>query len=1180
MTNVKSTKRALSTSIVALILCFSMLLGTTFAWFTDSVVSENNIIKSGNLDVTLEYYNGTKWVDVKGASDILTGDLWEPGYVDTAYLRIKNAGSLALKYQLGVNIVSEKTGKTSKGETITLSDYIYFDVIEGVDGETSAYKTREEALAVTTEKTLISAGYTKAASLDAGSDYVYLAMVVYMPTWVANEANHNGIDKPEINLGIKITATQMTTESDSFDNYYDSAAGWYGDVDLSWYDPAATELTISTAEQLAGLAAIVNGTAKAPVTTFASTEPETVHDDFAGKTVKLNGDIDLDNLSWTPIGRIGTTSTDFTYAFRGTFDGQSHTISNLNVSNSGWAGLFGIAYSAEIKNVNVSGATIKSNRMAGTIVGQHYGSIYNCHVENAEITVVPNAVGDSYDNGDKVGGIVGWIGDNGNNRVLSDCSATNVTIKAYRDVGGIAGYVASSTLVKNNTATDYNITVDQRINNYGYKDTNAGAIMGRINGTVTDENNVSLGDNSIIREYYIKNGVIITAGSNSEDVYLSGIPADYSESTLEIPEGVTALGNKILNGNTVIKEVIVPSSVQKFGGTPNAAGTGASGGFFYGSAVEKVTLPEGITEIPAAMFNQATKLNEVNIPSSVTKIGINAFAGSGLSTLTVPSTVTEIGYGAFRDMANLTTVTIECDNVDIPVYAFRACANLETVIIKGENVTFGGGSRGMIFTNKSNGDGSAITVYVANETVKDRLLAADTASKDYGGYTLAIINEIPEDKELSDVLTDGADTVYVPSDNYTEFPADKISEGDTIICAPGTVFEGTSSLNVNGATVVGATFSNKDGQAISGTVNGTFKDCVFEGAEALRWCYTNEGETVVFENCVIKTDFRGFHFDTMNGNVIFKNCEINGFNAYGGNGTVTFEGCTFGYDESYYSGLNIYSDTVLKDCTFNFLSGKSSFVDMEGTGKTLTITNCTVTLDGEKVSPLDFVGGSKLADNTVIFDGAVVVSTSEELNAAVKTDASIYLMPGEYELTNTAIGATLKGADEETVKVNATVPIYGFTGKFPVRMHFENLTFTNTISTFQDTAKAEDGGVSCTFTNVTFGAGFRHGYGSRVAFTDCTFGSNSEGYALHFEYDEGGEELEVKITNCVFEGGKVHLGGPRTYAFTNCDFASGTDFQVWTNITLEGCTVDGVAVTADNVATFFPNLDASCVTIK
>ncbi len=220
MANAKTTKRALSTSIVALLLCFTMLLGTTFAWFTDSVTSENNIIKSGNLDITLEYYNGTEWKNVQDASDILAGDLWEPGYVDVAYLRIKNAGSLALKYNLGVNIVSETVGKNVNGEDLKLSDYIYFDVFENVNGETG-FATREAALENTTETNLISDEYTKSGELIAGSDYVYLAMVVYMPTSVDNKANHDGTNIPEINLGISIAATQLASEKDSFDEKYD-----------------------------------------------------------------------------------------------------------------------------------------------------------------------------------------------------------------------------------------------------------------------------------------------------------------------------------------------------------------------------------------------------------------------------------------------------------------------------------------------------------------------------------------------------------------------------------------------------------------------------------------------------------------------------------------------------------------------------------------------------------------------------------------------------------------------------------------------------------------------------------------------------------------------------------------------------------------------------------------------
>ena len=98
-----------------------------------------------------------------------------------------------------------------------------------------------------------------------------------------------------------------------------------------------------------------------------------------------------------------------------------------------------------------------------------------------------------------------------------------------------------------------------------------------------------------------------------------------------------------------------------------------------------------------------------------------------------------------------------------------------------------------------------------------------------------------------------------------------------------------------------------------------------------------------------------------------QDCEINGFNAYSGAGTMTFEGCTFGCDASNYNGLNIYSNTVLKNCTFGYVSGKTNFIDMEGTGKTLTIINCTATLDGAAAEVSDFVGGSKLANNTVIY---------------------------------------------------------------------------------------------------------------------------------------------------------------------------------------------------------------------
>ena len=219
----KSTKKALLSSVLALFLCFTMLLGTTYAWFTDSVTSSNNIIKSGNLDVEFEYWDGASWIDVEGKTDILTNELWEPGVTEVAYLRVANAGSLALKYQLGVNIVSETEGKNVAGEPFKLSDHIMFGVVDGVNGETGAYANRDAAIAAVTGAKKISEGYANADKLASG-DEQYFALVVYMPTTVGNEANHDGENVPEINLGLNIFATQVEAEKDSFGDDYDENA--------------------------------------------------------------------------------------------------------------------------------------------------------------------------------------------------------------------------------------------------------------------------------------------------------------------------------------------------------------------------------------------------------------------------------------------------------------------------------------------------------------------------------------------------------------------------------------------------------------------------------------------------------------------------------------------------------------------------------------------------------------------------------------------------------------------------------------------------------------------------------------------------------------------------------------------------------------------------------------------
>ena len=112
MTKKHSTKRSLIASILVLCLCLTSFIGTTFAWFTDSVTSSGNIIQSGSLKVGLYYAEGAEDPDTVTFADASTAKIfnyekWEPGYTDAKHVKISNNGTLALKYQFAIVPVGE-----------------------------------------------------------------------------------------------------------------------------------------------------------------------------------------------------------------------------------------------------------------------------------------------------------------------------------------------------------------------------------------------------------------------------------------------------------------------------------------------------------------------------------------------------------------------------------------------------------------------------------------------------------------------------------------------------------------------------------------------------------------------------------------------------------------------------------------------------------------------------------------------------------------------------------------------------------------------------------------------------------------------------------------------------------------------------------------------------------------
>lgn len=227
-----NTKRALLMSGLALLLCVSMLVGSTYAWFTDSVTSGNNIIKSGNLDVELQYkkvVNGTltDWADVAGEDELFAKDaLWEPGHAEVVYLKVSNVGTLDLKYQLGVNIIKEIGSTNVYDEEFKLSDYLVFKVLTSdTEFDYADYDTREEVVAETAGIARGLTDYNGTTTALADKEVDYLALIVYMPTDVDNRANYKeGFDAPYIELGVNLYATQYTAETDSFGPDYDKDA--------------------------------------------------------------------------------------------------------------------------------------------------------------------------------------------------------------------------------------------------------------------------------------------------------------------------------------------------------------------------------------------------------------------------------------------------------------------------------------------------------------------------------------------------------------------------------------------------------------------------------------------------------------------------------------------------------------------------------------------------------------------------------------------------------------------------------------------------------------------------------------------------------------------------------------------------------------------------------------------
>lgn len=406
-----TNKKLLTRQLTTLFLCIAMLVGTTFAWFTDSITNTGNIILSGSLHISAFAFdinpNGDKTVKIEGLNEnnpfvferdginlsdtdvgILNETNIEPGKTNAKLIFVNNEGTLSSK----IRFILE-TGESD------LKDYLWFDLIELQEGNPLTGVLSKKSFTELCD-TLDSREFT----LKSNENKCFI-LTYGMNTNIGNEAQ-----ALHLTLDLTIHATQLNFEEDGFGNPdYDKFDRWDGQVTTDWYDESKQTYRLQSAADFAGFAKL-------------STE-----NTFKDKTIILDSNIDLANKEWPSIAN-----------FSGTFDGNNHEILGLSGANA----IFSSIDNGNVKNLKVLDASIKGNSLKTSI-------LCNTVLEKATIENVVVS-GNVSSNNLYTSGMIGAViyTDDENEVVIKNC-INYATVEGTDQVGGLVGCAYANTVFVN-----------------------------------------------------------------------------------------------------------------------------------------------------------------------------------------------------------------------------------------------------------------------------------------------------------------------------------------------------------------------------------------------------------------------------------------------------------------------------------------------------------------------------------------------------------------------------------------------------------------------------------------------------------------------------------------------------------------------------------------------------------
>ena len=661
---VGGTKRALLTSVLALVLSLAMLAGSTFAWFTDTASTGVNRIVSGNLDVGLKYWgvgeDGRKtWLTAENSKDLFDENaLWEPGYTQIVYLKVENNGNLALTYAMQITPVHETVGVNVDGEEFKLSDYIKFGwtafTVDG-DGAPVALDREAAQTGVGDGAQLGTTLHRQAAEpMEAGAEEL-VALVAWMPENVGNEANYSTV-QPTIELSLKVLATQAAVESDSFNNTYDEDAATDEDLNNkpeydyeSLYDydnPEGYGVELVKNEEGKVVKAVVSGVnGKVPDGFFANLKQSV---DENGKPIAVPAE------RWADLTEV-VIEDGVTEIGKDVFQGCVGLTKVTIPDSVKKIGTWSFYLCGGLKNVD-----IPANMEIGDSSFRRSGL--------EQVTVSGGSIGNyafhRIDNLKKISINCETIGE----EAFSGCDyLTDITLgENVKTLGDKAFYTCDAL---------------ERV---------------EIPSTVTDIGEKTFYSCPALKEAIIRAGTV-KAGTFYNCRALT---------TLIISDNAT-LDASFTVGNTYAKETLETVKIERgeigisaFNSCPNLTtvelGTGVTSvgdnAFSKCTALKSINIGDGVTSIGKNAFNGCTALTNANIGSGA--IGESAFNGCTiLANVTLGNGVTSIGRNAFLRCKALTSMDIGSSVRTIESYAFSGCEALKEVTISAAQVKSGAFSK-------------------------------------------------------------------------------------------------------------------------------------------------------------------------------------------------------------------------------------------------------------------------------------------------------------------------------------------------------------------------------------------------------------------------------------------------------------------------------------------------------